>query len=84
MIKKLEDKNLILVIVEDNGAGMSQKTIQKILKGEEINETSGFGLKSIIQRISIYYKVKDIDDIIKIESVENEYTKVYLYIPIKR
>ena len=29
MIKKLEDKNLILVIVEDNGAGMSQKQFKR-------------------------------------------------------
>ncbi|NLM49081.1 MAG: histidine kinase [Epulopiscium sp.] len=83
IIKKIEDKNLIFIAVEDDGVGIPEKIIIKILGAEEVNKTSGFGLRSIIQRLSIYYKVEDINEIIKIESIEGKYTKVYLYIPIK-
>lgn len=84
LINKVQQKDLILISIQDDGVGMSEATIQRILRGEDLNRKSGFGLKSIIQRLSIHYKIKDINDLIQIESVENEYTKISLYIPIQR
>lgn len=71
----------IKVVVEDNGIGMQPEIIDKVMKGEKLNEKSGFGLRAIITRIQLYYDIKDIKDIIQIDSKYKEYTKITLKFP---
>lgn len=69
--------------VADNGSGMKQDIIDKIMKGESLETESGFGVRSVVMRISLSYDIKDIKDIIRIESKEGEYTRVILRIPFQ-
>lgn len=69
--------------VEDNGSGMKQDIIDKIMKGESLETESGFGVRSVVMRISLSYDIKNIKDIICIESKEGEFTRVILRIPFQ-
>lgn len=73
----------VMVCVEDNGSGMKKEMIDKIMKGEPIQVQSGFGVKSVVMRIGLSFDMKEIEDIISIESTEGEYTKVILKIPFQ-
>jgi len=69
--------------VTDNGSGMKSDTIDKIMNGEPLEVQSGFGVRSVVSRIFLSYDIKNIQDIIRIESKEGEYTKVFLKIPFQ-
>lgn len=71
------------IIVEDDGVGMSKDTIERIIKGEQLDVKSGFGLKSVLNRLLLLYENKDIKDIMKIESKPNCYTRIILKIKYK-
>jgi sensor histidine kinase YesM len=76
----------ICISIKDNGIGMSQDKIDKILLGE-IQETdvtknsNGIGLGNVINRLKLYY---DEEDLFEIKSYgENKGTEVIIYIPLK-
>ena len=71
----------IILIVQDNGIGMQPEIIDKVMKGEKLQEKSGFGLRAIITRIQLYYDIKDVKDVIQIDSEYKEYTRITLRIP---
>lgn len=73
--------NTMIIRVEDNGCGMSNKLIDKILRCEPIESQSGFGLRAVVLRIALFYEIKETTDIISIDSKEGEYTIISLYIP---
>ncbi|BBF45019.1 two-component sensor histidine kinase [Lachnospiraceae bacterium KM106-2] len=58
-IKGYRDEDEIIFIVSDDGQGMSQECIERILKGKTQTGKSGFGLYSLIQRISLFYNIID-------------------------
>lgn len=71
--------------IEDNGEGMSQKTIDKILschrfQSEKSGHTTGIGIYNVIQRLKLFFNV---DDVIEINSKRGEGTSIYLKIPGK-
>ena len=72
----------MMIIVEDDGNGISKEVIQKVLQGEKLDVKSGFGLKAMIARLLLYYDVKSTKEVIKIDSKCGEYTKIILMIPI--
>lgn len=74
--KKVEDHAEI--IVEDDGVGMSKDTIEKVMKGEELEVKSGFGLRSVLNRLALLYEIKDYSDIMNIQSEPNNYIKITL------
>lgn len=81
-IRGIEDS--VLVVVEDNGAGMSNEQIQKILGKDELstdckNSSNGVGLVNVKNRLNLFF---DQDDVLQIESEgKNQGTKVSLLIP---
>nr|WP_302597478.1 sensor histidine kinase [uncultured Cellulosilyticum sp.] len=77
-----QDENKMMIIVEDDGNGISKEVIQKVLQGEKLDVKSGFGLKAMIARLLLYYDVKSTKEVIKIDSKCGEYTKIILMIPI--
>lgn len=78
----IQDRNDTMIIrVEDNGCGMSKELIDKILRCEQIESQSGFGLRAVVQRIALSFEIKDITDIISIDSREGEYNIITLHIP---
>ena len=45
----------VIITVKDNGYGMSEETINNLLKGENGRRQKGYGVHSVIKRISCYY-----------------------------
>ena len=80
-IKLDKQKNIMNIIVEDNGVGISREMIDKIMNDEKLEVKSGFGLKAIIARILLCYDLKDTNEVIEIHSKCGEYTKILLKIP---
>lgn len=69
--------------IEDNGEGMSQSTVGKILschrfQSEKSGHTTGIGIYNVIQRLKLFF---NIDDVIEIKSKLGEGTSIYLKIP---
>jgi len=80
-IKLDKQKSIMNISIEDNGVGISEEIIDKIMKGEKLEVKSGFGLKAIIARILLCYDLKDTNEAIEITSKCGEYTKILLKIP---
>lgn len=74
-IKSLYDSNQIILIVSDNGKGMSEEKLKEIESGQ----SKGVGLRSTIERLKIYYNY---NDVVKIQSKPNEGTTIIITIPI--
>lgn len=66
------------IIVEDDGVGMSPVTIDRIMSGEQLDVKSGFGLKSVLNRLALLYETKDMNEIMEIQSEANSYTRIIL------
>ncbi len=56
-IKGYQDENELIFIVNDDGCGMDEERIEAIMRGETQTGKSGFGLYSLIQRVSLYYQI---------------------------
>ncbi len=77
-----EDDN-ILIIVSDNGVGMSQVQIDAIMSGHAMHsgqerDSNGIGLNNVISRLRMFYNK---EDVIEITSVEESGAEVVIYIP---
>lgn len=58
-IKGYQDEEELIFIVSDDGQGMKQEDIERILAGKMQTGKSGFGLYSLIQRISLFYDISN-------------------------
>jgi len=68
----------ILVTVRDSGVGMDEETVRKVLRG---NESKGYGLSSVSERMRLYYKRRYG---MKIRSAVGEGTTVEVLFPVSR
>ena len=75
------ENNRTILTIRDNGKGMEDEIKQNIMQGIRLENKSGFGLKSTIQRISLLYQIQNISEIIEIDSKINEYTIIKFFIP---
>lgn len=73
-----ECDGVIIIEIIDNGKGIEPDIIQKIYKRESINVESGFGVRNILDRLLLYYGESNPKEVMKIETVKNEYTKFIL------
>ena len=58
-VKGYLDEEDMIFIITDNGVGMPEERIKQILEGKTKTGKSGFGLHSSIQRIALFYDVKN-------------------------
>jgi len=73
------NKDIIVLIVEDDGIGMGQAQIDKIMRSySESNCTKNYGLRNIEMRLRLYFGIKKA---IKIKSKPGVGTKVIITIP---
>jgi len=75
----IEEKEMNVIYVKDNGIGISKKNIENIFKPfyttKEANKGTGLGL-------SIAYGIiKEMNGEIETESIENEYTSMKIILP---
>ena len=73
-------EDFITLTVEDDGIGMSEEVLKKIIQGRYDDTKVSFGLKGTIERLRIFYRV---NDLFSIESKEYYGTKVVISIPIE-
>lgn len=74
---------VVRISVQDNGAGMSEETRQKVLDCQRFENdisgnTTGIGIYNVVQRLKLFFKC---DDVIEVESAPGKGTKVILKIP---
>jgi two-component system sensor histidine kinase YesM len=79
-ITACQKENFILFIIEDTGVGMDEEVLQQISIQDDTKTTAHFGIRGTIERLKIFYGVKDV---FSIESKKTIGTKVTLTIPIK-
>ena len=71
------------VKIEDNGAGMSARDVERLIKGERINENAerakslGIGVHNVKNRLELFYERKDV---MEIQSIEGEGTEVIVFL----
>ncbi|MFC5531454.1 sensor histidine kinase [Cohnella yongneupensis] len=70
--------DFILLTVEDDGAGMSEESLRKLLDDELNANAASFGVKGTLERLRIFYGV---DQICTFESRVGSGTKVTIKIP---
>lgn len=58
-IKIFEDEDEIILMVADDGVGMSEERIEEIMEGKTVTGKAGFGIHSLKQRITLYYGIKN-------------------------
>lgn len=68
----------ILLMIEDDGIGISEAELSKILSSRIGSDSSSFGLRGTIERLRIYYGY---EDAFSIESEINIGTKITIKIP---
>ena len=69
----------VVITIQDNGAGISTDKIKSLLSGEETGDVTHVGLKNVDKRIKLFFGSGGLS----LESVEGEYTKVYVRFPRK-
>ena len=69
---------VICLVVEDDGIGMDKDTCESILNNQVQNNTSGYGIKNIHNRIQLFY---GLSYGVTIESTPNIGTKTAITIP---
>lgn len=75
-------EGFVIISVEDNGDGISEEKIQKIMSEDDLeysNNSTGLGINNIKKRLQLYF---DRNDLLTIESIEGMGTKVRISIPI--
>lgn len=79
------NENIVRIIIEDNGVGMSEETRQRILschkpENQKSGHTTGIGISNVMQRLRLFFGVHDILDI---ESQPGQGAKFILKIPYR-
>lgn len=75
-----EEKGYLSLVVEDNGIGMTENTLNSVLNGKNTGAGKSFGLMGTIRRLVYCYGS---DMVYKITSRINQGTKIQIYIPMK-
>lgn len=77
-IRIIEKADRVVVEVEDNGKGISQEILEKVISG---NYEGHIGLLNVIRRLQFFY---DREDVFEIRSEEGKGTAVILYLYKRR
>lgn len=74
-------QNRLRILIEDNGKGMPKDVTEQMNRGifQESGDKNQIGLKNAMYRISLYYEDQAE---IQVESRENEYTRIYVTLPV--
>ena len=79
-VKGWSENELIHLLIEDDGVGMSEEKIKEVMENEDDMKKGHFGLSSVHRRIQIYYGA---EYGIRIESKEQVETKILIRLPQK-
>ncbi|MBO8164315.1 MAG: histidine kinase [Brevibacillus sp.] len=82
-----------VVEIGDNGMGMSEETIQRLFRFEQIpakekhstgGHSTGIGLRNVMKRLMLFEKTDDVADVIEMESVPGKGTTIRLFISMDK
>ncbi|NSB43288.1 two-component system sensor histidine kinase YesM [Clostridium saccharoperbutylacetonicum] len=73
-------ENLINISIEDDGVGMTEEELDKVVSDKIDNNNLSFGLRGTIERLRIFYGTSDVYEI---KSRKRYGTKVNITIPIE-
>jgi len=81
------EDGVVRVVLEDDGPGMPQEIINRLLEGRESamadgrteSRSTGIGLANVVRRLRLYYGK---DDVIRIEASPGSGTRVTLRLPL--
>ena len=79
-VKGWSENELIHLLIEDDGVGMSEEKIKEVMENEDDMKKGHFGLSSVHRRIQIYYGA---EYGLRIESKEQVGTKILIRLPQK-
>lgn len=77
-----QDNEKVTIVIKDNGKGMDKKTIDRIMmkkEREEITESTGIGVRNVIDRLELFFHRKDV---FRIESQPDRGTKIIITLPL--
>lgn len=77
-VRGYQEGNMLIFMVEDDGAGMTKERLEEVLSREEAK--NHFGLRSVIERISLYYGKSGS---VEVESRPGRGTRVTVRVPQK-
>lgn len=77
----------IRIEIIDNGIGMDQETLSKLLDFSDkleadVSTSSGIGMKNVVERLRHFSAEPKLEDIVAIESRPGEGTKIVLWLPM--
>lgn len=58
-IRIFSDGDEIILMVSDDGAGMTEERIREILEGKTVSGKHGFGLAGLRQRVTLFYGIEN-------------------------
>lgn len=84
-VYRIED--MACISVRDNGIGMSEKTIEKVLSGSYREEgmpadSNGIGMDNVIARLKLFTESEEVMTIVS--GGKDQGTEVILYLPVRR
>ena len=75
------DDQYYYLMVEDDGNGIPQETLDALMAGKKVRSQSGYGLENVIERLHICLKDKR-ENLLQIQSRLGEYTVITIRQPI--
>lgn len=84
-LKVIDEPKQIKIIIFDNGSGMTQEQVEKIIgfdeKTGQEKHLTGIGVYNVVQRLKLLFHITETSDLIQIESEIDMGTKVTLALP---
>ena len=74
-------RDIIELIISDDGMGMSKDVINRLTSGETAKERNSFGVWGTIERLKILYGV---EDVVTMESAPGDGTRIIIRIPVEQ
>jgi two-component system sensor histidine kinase YesM len=79
-VRAKESSGSVQLEVEDDGAGMTEEQVERLMSGKELGREPGFGVWGTIERLKLFYGV---ENIVRIESGEGRGTKISIRVPAR-
>lgn len=86
-LRVYREDDTLFICIEDNGRGMSEELIDRVMKGESVvneknKKSNGIGVYNVLERLRMYYHADDVMDVYS--AGENKGTCFTLKLPYEK